>query len=226
MLLTLVMPTFMVVIFRFGAMNSARQSGHFLTRMSNMAFPATAAYALLVLTNLIYNNFGGDGTGVQFFYAAPVPFRQIVLGKNLTYAGILVANTLLAWFAVSNLYSRPSFPVTVGTLAGLLFAAPINFTVGNVLSFYSPKYVEFARFGRQRVSQITLLISLGVQFVVLAVGATVFWIARLYQNFWIAALLFLLLSTISFSIYWVALRFVDYIALKRRDTLLSELCRA
>ena len=61
------------------------------SRTPDMAFPGAAAYALLVLTNLVFNSFGGDGGGIQFFYASPVRFRQIMLGKNLTHAGILVA---------------------------------------------------------------------------------------------------------------------------------------
>jgi len=88
MLLTLVMPIFMLVIFRLGPMNAMHQS-HFLARTPDMAFPGAAAYSLLILTNLVFNSFGGDAAGVQFFYASPVSFRQIMLGKNLTHAGIL-----------------------------------------------------------------------------------------------------------------------------------------
>ena len=100
MLLTLIMPMFMLVIFRMGPLNAMHHSGG-LSRTPDMAFPGAAAYALLVLTNLVYNNFGADGGGIQFFYASPVHFRQIVLGKNLTHAAILVVNTVLAWIAVS-----------------------------------------------------------------------------------------------------------------------------
>ena len=85
MLLTLIMPIFMLLIFRFGAMNSLRHSNSF-ARTPDMAFPGAAAYAILVLTNLVFNSFGGDGGGIQFFYASPVTFRQIVLAKNLTPA--------------------------------------------------------------------------------------------------------------------------------------------
>src|SRR5579863_7493098 len=125
MLLTLIMPIFVLVVFRFGAMNAARQSG-FLSRAPDMAFPAAAAYTLLMLTNLAYNNFGGDGGGIQFYYAAPVRFREIVLAKNLSHAGILAVEAVLAWTAVSFLYGPPRLDITVATLAGLLFAAPLN----------------------------------------------------------------------------------------------------
>jgi ABC-2 type transport system permease protein len=226
MLLTLIMPVFVLVIFRFGPMNSARHSGSFLARTPNLAFPAAAGYTLLMLTNLVYNNFGGDAGGIQFFFASPVRFREIVLGKNLTHAAILAVETIVAWMGVSYLYGRPSLDITVATLAGLLFAAPINFSVGNLLSIYSPKKLDYSTFGRQRASQVTVLISLGLQIVVVGIGTTVFWMARHYGNFWIATLILLLLAGISFAAYTVILGRMDRIAEERRETLLAELCRA
>jgi len=226
MLLTLIMPIFMLVIFRLGPLNPmAHRSGAF-SRTPDMAFPGAAAYSLLVLTNLVYNSFGGDAGGVQFFYASPVRFRQIVLGKNLTHLGILVLNAAFAWFAVSYLYGAPHLAVTVATLAGLLFATPLNFTAGNLLSIYSPKKRDFATFGRQNVSQTTVLASFGVQIVVVGLGVAVFAIGRLYNNQWIAVALFLMLSAISVPIYFMVLGRLDQIALERRETLLAELCRA
>jgi ABC-2 type transport system permease protein len=225
MLLTLVMPIFMLVIFRIGPMGSA-QGPRFFARAPTLAFPGTAGYALLMLTNLVYNNFGGDAGGIQFFYASPVPFRHVVLAKNLTHASILIFDMALAWLAVTLLYSRPAVDVTIATLAGLLFAAPLNFAVGNLLSLYSPKKLDYSTFGRQRASQMTVLVSLGVQIVVVGIGVSTFVIARHYGNLWIATLFFLGLAVISTFIYGVTLRRIDNIALDRRETLVSELCRA
>lgn len=225
MLLTLIMPIFMLLIFRFGAMNSLRHSGVF-SRTPDMAFPGAAVYALLVLTNFVYNSFGGDGGGMQFFYASPVRFRDIILGKNLTHAAILIFNTALSLLAVAYLYGSPHLPVTVATAAGLLFAAPLNFAAGNLLSICSPKKRDFATFGRQNVSQTTVLISFAVQIVTLALGAGIFGIARLYGNLWIATVLFLILAVITIPIYFVILQRMDGLAIERRETLLAELCRA
>lgn len=225
MLLTLIMPIFMLVIFRLGPLNPMRHSSA-LSRTPDMAFPGAAAYALLVLTNLVYNSFGGDSGGLQFFYASPVPFSQIVLGKNLTHASILVANAVFAWFAVTYLYGAPHFAVTVATIAGLMFATPLNFTAGNLLSIYSPRKRDFSTFGRQNVSQTTVLASFGMQIVIVGLGVAVFTIARLYHSPWLATLLFLILSAISIPIYVAVLRNVDRIAVQRRETLLEELCRA
>jgi ABC-2 type transport system permease protein len=226
MLISLIAPLFVLFVFRFGAMNSARHSGVFLSRAPDMAFPAAVGYTLLMLTNLAYNNFGGDAGGIQFFYASPVRFREIVLAKNLTHAGILTIEVVFAWIAVSFLYGRPALDVTIAALAGLLFAAPINFSAGNLLSLYAPKKLDYSSFGRQRASQTTVLISLGVQVFVVGVGVGAFWIARLYGNFWIATLILLILSAISISAYAMILNRVDGLALQRRETMVAELCRA
>ena len=225
MLLTLIMPIFMLVIFRLGPLNPMRQSSY-LNRTPDMAFPGAAAYAILVLTNLVFNSFGGDAAGIQFFYASPVNFRHIMLAKNLTHASILVANTAFAWIAVTYLYGTPHLAVSIATVAGLLFAVPLNFAAGNLLSIYSPKKRDFSTFGRQNVSQTTVLASLGVQIVIVGIGAAAFAIARLYNNLWIAALIFFALAAISIPLYMIVLRRLDGIALNRRETLMAELCRA
>jgi hypothetical protein len=179
-----------------------------------------------MLTNLAYNNFGGDAGGIQFFYASPVSFREIVLAKNLTHAGILAIEVLVAWIAVGFLYGRPTLDVTVASLAGMLFAAPVNFTAGNLLSIYAPKKLDYSSFGRQRASQTTVLISLGVQLFVVGVGVLAFWIARTYGNLWIATLILLVLAGISLSVYRMILDRMDGLAQERRETLVAELCRA
>ncbi|MGA8622271.1 MAG: hypothetical protein WB660_27595 [Candidatus Sulfotelmatobacter sp.] len=226
MLLTLIMPIFVLIVFRLGPMNSARRSGVFLAHTPDMAFPAAAAYTLLMLTNLAYNSFGGDAGGIQCFYASPVSFREIVLAKNLTHASILVAEVVVAWIAVSVLYQSPALDVTVATLAGLLFAALLNFSIGNLLSLYSPKKLDYSKFGRQRASQMTVLISLGVQIVIVGVGVAAFWMARSHGSFWITTIILLVLAGVSLSIYRMILKRVDRLALERRETLVAELCRA
>jgi ABC-2 type transport system permease protein len=225
MLLTLIMPIFMLVVIRLGPLNAMRHSG-MMNRTPDTAFPSAAAYSLLILTNLVYNSFGGDGGGMQFFYASPARFHHIVLGKNLTHAAVLVATTAFAWLAVTYLYGAPHLAVTIATFAGLLFAAPLNFTAGNLLSLYAPKKRDFSTFGRQNVSQTTVLASFGMQIVIIGFGAAVFALSRLYHNLWIAAVLFLLLSAISIPVYVVVLRRMDGLAIERRETLLAELCRA
>ena len=223
MLLALIVPLFMLLIFRLSPARSMWHSS--FMRAPDLAFPAAAAYSLLALTNIVYNSFGGDGGGIQFFFASPARFGQIVLAKNLMHAAVLVAEAAMAWVVITFLYGRPAFDVSVATPAGLLFAAPLNFTAGNLLSLYSPKRIDVSTLGRQRASQVTVLISLVVQLVIVAVGVAAFLLAHLYNNFWVATLLFLVLATLSLSVYSVVLKRADMIAIERREALVSELCR-
>lgn len=224
MLFTLVMPIVILVIFRVSPGKSG--SGSLLGRAPNFAFPIGAAYALLMLTNLIYNNFGADGVGVQFFFMSPVRFREIVRAKNLVHATILAVEMILLWAAVCLMYSPPSAWYTVTTIAAVLFAAPMNMTVGNLLSIYTPKKFDFGTFGRQRAANTTAFASLGVQAAVIALGGGTFAIGFFLHRLWISTVLLLALAVVAFISYNLVLNRIDRIALDHRETLITELSRA
>jgi ABC-2 type transport system permease protein len=222
MLLTLITPIIMLLIFGLGQGRSA--PGGFLQRSPDMGFPMGAAYSLLLLTNLVYNNFGADGGGIQFFLASPVPFRRVVLGKNLAHVTVLALETTVVWIGVSVLFHPPTFAITLTTLTAMLFAVPANLAIGNLLSLHSPKRIEFGTFGRQRASQLTVLLSLGVQIVVFGLAATTMALAHYYREIWFAVAVFLLLALVSLVGYEIVLRRVDQLALGNRETLTTELC--
>lgn len=220
MLLTLIVPIFMVLVFRNGG------SGGFLERRPELAFPIVSAYTLLLLTNLVYNNFGADAAGIQFFFASPATFRQIVLGKNCAHMMVFALEIAIAFVTVSLAYRPPSLDVLVASLAGLLFAAPANLAVGNLLSIYFPKKVDFSTFGRQRASPTTVLASFGVQLVVLGIGSLTILFSLRHGSFWPAAAIFLGLAVISLLGYTFVLRRIDGVAFNHREVLIGELSRA
>jgi ABC-2 type transport system permease protein len=225
MLFTLVMPVVVLLILRLGPANAARQ-GHALDFRAGVAFPAGVAYALLILGNLIYNNFGADARGVQFFFLSPVPFREIVLAKNLAHAAVFGMEIVLVWIAACLLFGAPAPGVTLATLAGALFGALANFLVGNLMSLYAPKKYDFAVFGRQRAAGMTVLANLGVQIVVIGLAAATLVMAARYGRLWLAALVFLALAAIAFAGYAIVLGRIGRLALDRRESLIAELCRA
>jgi membrane protein implicated in regulation of membrane protease activity len=65
-----------------------------------------------------------------------------------------------------------------------------------------------------------------MQIVIVGLGMGVFGVARYFNDLWIAVVLFLILAAMSLSIYVAVLRSMDRLALERRETLLTELCRA
>lgn len=226
MLFTLIMPVVMLLVFRVGPAGSVSNRDAFLVTAPNLAFPIGAAYAVLILTNLVYNNLGPDGGGLQLYFASPVHFRDIVLGKNLAHLSVLGFEILLVWAGVSVFYRAPALDVALATIAGILFAAPVNLSAGNLLSLYAPKKVDFGTFGRQRAAQTTILASFAVQIVTFGLGALIFLLALHAGRLWLAALVLLMLAALAWFAYGMILKQMDRIAMQRREILISELSRS
>jgi ABC-2 type transport system permease protein len=222
-LLTFVTP--IVMLFVFGLGGRSGSGAGFLQNWPELALPVGSAYALLLLTNLIYNNFGPDACGIQFYLVSPASFRSVMLGKNIAHMGVLAVELLALLIGVSLLYHPPTAETALITLSGLLFAAPINMAAGNLLSLYSPKKTEFGTFGRQRASQTTVLASFAIQIVVFGIAALTLLAARYYGREWLAIAIFLALAAVSFGIYALVLGRVDRLAGRRREVLATELCK-
>jgi ABC-2 type transport system permease protein len=222
MLLTLVTPVIILAVFGLGPAHN----GAFLMRSPDLTYPVGVGYALILLTNLIYNNFGADGGGVQFFLASPVRFRTVILGKNLAHLAILLGEAVILWVSVSLMFYPPTLLITATTFAALLFAAPLNFAAGNLLSLYSPKRVDFGTFGRQRAAQVTVLLSLFIQAVIIGCCVATFLVAQELHRPGLAIPTFLGLGAVALALYGLSLRHADALAAARRETLLTELCRA
>jgi len=219
MLFTLVMPVIMVFLLWGG-----RRA--LLGQQMNFVFPIGAAYCLLVMTNIVYNSFGGDGGGIQFYLFSPISFRQITAAKNLAQLTLLMLDLAILWLGVRLVFQPPRLRVLALTLAWLLFATPINFAMGNLLSIYSPKRIDYAVFGRQRASETTILVSLAVQLGVLGVGALALFVAHRYHTLWAATGLLAALAVPSLLGYLILLSRIPRIVLARRDVLAGELCKA
>jgi hypothetical protein len=102
----------------------------------------------------------------------------------------------------------------------------VNFSIGDLLSLYSPKKIDYAVFGRQRASETTIFASLGVQAVVMGVGALGIFIGYRYSNYWIGALILAALALPSIAGYTILLRRIDGIVMARREALAADLFKA
>lgn len=222
-LLTFVTP--IVMLFVFGLGGRSGSGAGFLQNWPDLGLPVGAAYALLLLTNLIYNNFGPDAGGIQFFLVSPASFRSVMVGKNVAHMGVLALELVALCIGVTLLFHPPSVTAVLLTLSGLLFAVPVNLAAGNLLSLYSPKKTEFGTFGRQRASQTTVLASFAIQGLVFGVAALTLLTARSYGRQWLAVLAFLALAAVALAIYFFVLSRLDRLAARRREVLSTELCK-
>jgi ABC-2 type transport system permease protein len=225
MLFTLVMPLVILLIFRFTPGKSDSPGGIF-AHAADLAFPVGAAYALLMLTNLVYNSFGPDAAGIQFFFASPVRFREILLGKNLAAAFVLAAEIALVWLGTCLMYRLPPWDVVLATVTGVFFVLLVNLIAGNFLSVFTPKKIDFGTFGRQRASNTTAFTSLGIQAAVVGLCSVALLAARAYHHIWVAAIVFVILAASAMVAYLLVLDRMDAIVLKRREAMITELCKA
>lgn len=223
-LFTFVMPIVILVLFRLNPAVSGGGHGT-LASLPDWAFPVGSAYALLMLTNIVYNSFGSDGSGLQFFLIAPVPLRDVLFAKNISHTAVLVINTALVFAATSFLYSPPRLEIVFVTLAALLFALPLNLSAGNLMSVYSPKRYDLAAFGRQRATGATAFVGMLVQVLVVGISFLVIFIAYHFGRLWVAGIAFIPLAAVAFLVYWVILNKAARAAMDRREVLVAEICR-
>jgi ABC-2 type transport system permease protein len=229
MLFNLVMPLVILVVVLLGPANAAHRPRSMVhgPGFAAFAFPIGVAYAILILSNLMYNSFGVEGGGIQFYFVAPVRFRQILLAKNLMHGALMLLEMCLLWATVCLvLHHPPTLGITLATLAGALFAALVNFSAGDLMSLYSPRKFDYAVFGRQRASGTTAFVVLGVQIALFGLcGGTAAATAH-YGGIGLATVTMLAFAAAALAGYFVVLKHIDRVAIARRESLIAELCRA
>jgi ABC-2 type transport system permease protein len=228
-LFTLIVPVLVLFIFRarFSVAHHAA-SGAGLPVSSNLmpfVFPVGAAYALLILTNLIYNSLGTEGPGIQFYFVAPIRFQSVLQGKNLAYCIVMLIDVVTIWVGVRFLYQAPSVSIVITTLLALVFALQVDLAVGNVLSLYFPKKYDMAVFGRNNTSRVSVLIGLAVQAVIFGIAAAALFLGYILHRQWLSDIILVLLAAVALIGYRLSLTACNRIASDRREALAAELCR-
>jgi ABC-2 type transport system permease protein len=219
LLFTMIMP--MVVVLLLGVGKKSMLGSH-----TDFFFPIGAGYCLLVMTNIVYNSFGGDGGGIQSLLMAPVSFRQIVFAKNLAQSAVLMTEVAILFAGITVIYHTPSATFIVLTFVWYMFAAPLNFGAGNLLSIYYPKKIDYAVFGRQRASETTIFASLLVQLLAMGLGALAIYAGYASSNMWLSTLILSVLAIPSITAYVILMGRIDGIVKTRREVLATELCKA
>ena len=226
LLLTLIAPVlFLIVLLSAG--QSPRPGKRLVMPMtsSDFLFPGAVAYAVLIFTNLLHNCFGYAGYGIQLLLAAPVRFRDILLGVNLAQTALVLFETALIALFYSLFFHPPALPMLLATLAMLCFLLLVNLSAGNLLSLYRPRRIEFGSMRRQQASGLTVLIGLGIQLACFIVIGLVFLATYFFGGTWLALLVFLVLTAAAAQVYRTVLDRCTRIALDRREFLTAEFCR-
>jgi len=224
-LYVLIMPVFIVFLFavRTSGMNYSGMGGH---RLKGILFAYGCAYMQLIFVALIYNSLGGDGSGVQFYFLAPLRMRDAMLAKNLLVFAIFAVEAFLIYVSSAFIAVPTPVDLTVAVVAWSLFTLLVNMSVGNIRSIVSPKGTDAFRVRSQNVSGLNSLISLTIVALCVGMGFGTFFLCQtLDTGYWPAALIFAILATIGFVPYLAVMGKMDGIAASHVEDLTRELSR-
>jgi ABC-2 type transport system permease protein len=212
LLTTLVIST----VFRNGAVGG---------RPFQFAFPLCVCYALLGFTQMIFNNLGAEGSGIQMLFLSPTPIRKVLLAKNLFHGALFVTVAFLAGVLTTLRLGPPNWALLAATAAWVLFALPTNLAAGNLLSLTMPYRVNLGRISRQKGSQASALVSMLIQAVVMGAGVAVLAICTYFDRRWLAAPCLLGMAGVSLVVLLRVLAHADGLANRNRDNLIGTLAK-
>jgi ABC-2 type transport system permease protein len=214
-------PLLLVVVFA-GVFLRNGSTGHTFT----LALPVCLIYAQLGFTQLIYNNLGTEGAGIQVYFLSPTLIRSVLLAKNIFHSVLFALVALLAGVLAVLRLGMPPVPVIAASVAWLLFALPCNLTAGNIFSLIMPYRINPGRLTKQRGSQGNALLSMLVQLAVVGLGAAVFSLCWLFDAQWVATPVLLVLAVAA----WVGWRFglskADALANAHKEDLIATMVKA
>jgi ABC-2 type transport system permease protein len=190
-----------------------------------LGYPLSVSYALLGFTQIIYNNLGAEGTGIQLLFFSPTPIRKVILAKNLIHGMLYGLVALLAGIFAAFRLGVPEPEMLAATAAWLLFALPANLAAGNVLSLTMPYRLNLGRLSRQRGSQASALLSMLIQLVVMAIGGGIIVSCARIEKLWLATPILLLLAVAMVFVWMRVLSNIENLAGRNRDALIGTLAK-
>lgn len=198
----------------------------FLHRAGQFAFPVGVAFVVLVQMNYAFNSFAFEGAGVQFLFLAPVPFCDVLAGKNLFLGALTLLETVVMWIFVTYSFIAPPFAIVSATIAAVVYVSLVALIVGNIFSVCFPRKFDFGVLRQKRLAGVTMAVGMAVEVALFGSCALVFLLSQGLDHPWLATPVFAILALAAAVGYQFSLKRVDKLALDHRETLTTELCRA
>ena len=221
MLYALAAPLVMVFVFG-GAFRGGGSASHFRTAY---ALPLGIIWAFMGLTQMVSNSFGGEGHGIQFYFLSPTPLRKVVLAKNAMHLVLFAVEALAITGIVVYRYGWPPLSVAAATLAWILFAIPMDFAAGNLLSVLMPYRINMTRMRRQEFSLGNGLLSMLAQAFILGTGAAVMLPCAAFHRPWLAAPILLAFAAAGLLVYEQVLARIDTLVESHRESLIHDVAK-
>jgi ABC-2 type transport system permease protein len=191
----------------------------------DLFFPGMMGYLVLLLMTPAYNCFAYEGRGIQTYFTAPLPFRNVFLGKNLVHTGVVAFEIVLSMGVLALRIGLPSAPVLVATVTAVIFAVAGQFSLANWASLNFPRKLEFGSMRGQRNSGVSIWLAFGVQILLAGISSLILLTGRWTGNAWLPAETFAGLAAASIAGYFASLDALTQVAEKKKEVLIEALCR-
>jgi ABC-2 type transport system permease protein len=215
----------LIMVFIFSGLYRNKGSGSSFSDIP-LGLLLSLAYAMVGFTQLLYNNLGTEGAGIQILFLSPTPIRTVLLAKNLFHSLLFAVDAALVCIIATLRYGTVEPVAFAASVGWLLFALPVHLAAGNAFSINMPYRVNMGRISRQKGSQANALLSLAVQLGVLGAGAAVFAACAFFGRLWLAIPIFLVLAVGALFTWFRLLPRFEVMANERRDDLIATLVKA
>jgi len=222
--LTLIVPPVMVTFFTVEfAGNNSQIGGHGLA--PQIFFPAAMAYLILILLSPAYNSFAFEGNGIQSYFVAPVPMRDVLVGKNLFLVCVVIAELMVSLGVLIWRIGFPGLPLFLSTIAAAAFAVMGQLTIANWSALSFPKKMEIGKMKGQRNSGVAVWTAFGVQILIGGIATIVLLAGRWFGSPWLPVAVFAGLTAAALGGYVASLDSLSVLAERKKELLIETLCR-
>jgi ABC-2 type transport system permease protein len=206
-------------------MIAGRHGGH-SAQSSQYFLIAVCVYSLTLLGQVSYwNCFGFDRSAAVFYFAAPPPIFQVLLGKNIASLFFIYLEVLILTGITMALGFGGGWSVVVETLLVVGVCAVYMLALGNISSVQYPRALSPERVSQGGASGrfqglIFILYPLALLPVFLA------YVARYaFNSEMVFAFVMSVAAAIGGVLYWQCMESAVHTAVKRREQILQELSK-
>lgn len=224
--ITFLLPPIMVVFFSMQFAGKHPWVGrHGMGMGPDLFFPAVMAYLLLILLAPAYNSFSFEGKGIQTYFMSPIRFRDVLLGKNLFLASLVILEIGVSLAILVWRVGWPTTPRFFATIAAAAFSISGQLTIANWSSLSFPKKMEIGKVKGQRNSGVAVWTAFGVQILIGGIAAAVLLAGNWLDNPWLPVEVFVALTVATVAGYVASLESLDRLAEQKKELLIDTLCK-
>jgi len=221
---TLLLPPILILIFSMNFSGSHPTVGG-KGVSADLFFPGMMAYLILILMAPAYNSFAYEGRGIQVYFAAPLRFRDVLLGKNLILVSVLFVEIALSLAMLAWRVGLPWPHVLVATCAAVIFTIVGQLTIANWSSITFPRKMEFGQMRGQRQSRMAVLVAFASQILLGGISALILFTGSWTGDLWLPAEAFVFLAAAAVGGYFASLDALTSLAERKKELLIEALCR-